>query len=73
MQEMQETPVGSRGWEDPLNEERATHASIPWTEGPGGLQFTELQCYFAKIVSRKSQVLLIEMPGTSILIKGCKP
>ena len=31
------------GWEDPLEEGMATHASIlawriPWTEGPGGLQ-----------------------------------
>ena len=73
MQEMQETQLGSLGWEDPLDEERATHASIPWTEGPGGLQSLDSQCYFAKIISRKSQVLLIEMPGTSIPIKGCKP
>ena len=32
---------GTLGWEDPLEEERATHASafawrIPWTEEPGG-------------------------------------
>ena len=31
------------GWEDPLEEEMATHSSIlawriPWTEQPGGLQ-----------------------------------
>ena len=31
------------GWEDPLEEEMATHSSIlvweiPWTEEPGGLQ-----------------------------------
>ena len=36
--------VGSiPGWEDPLEEELATHSSIPawripWTEEPGGLQ-----------------------------------
>ena len=35
--------VGSLGWEDPLEEEMATHSSIlaweiPWTEEPGGLQ-----------------------------------
>jgi len=40
---MQETWVQSLGWEDPLEEERATHSSIlaweiPWTEEPGGLQ-----------------------------------
>ena len=36
MQEMQESPVWSLGWEDPLEEEMATHSSIlawkiPWT------------------------------------------
>ena len=40
---MQETPVQSLGWEDPLEEEMATHSSIlaweiPWTVKPGGLQ-----------------------------------
>ena len=40
---MQETQVGSRGQEDPLEEEMATHPSIrawkiPWTEEPGRLQ-----------------------------------
>ena len=34
--------VQSLGWEDPLEKEMATHASIlawriPWTEEPGGL------------------------------------
>ena len=42
MQEMQETRVQSLGWEDPLEEEMATHPSIlawriPWTEDPGRL------------------------------------
>ena len=42
MQEMQEMRVGSLDWEDPLEEEMATHSSIlawriPWTEEPGGL------------------------------------
>ena len=40
---MQETQVQSLGWEDPLEEEMATHSSIlawriPWTEESGGLQ-----------------------------------
>ena len=40
---MQETWVGSLGWEDPLEEEMATYSSIlawrvPWIEEPGGLQ-----------------------------------
>ena len=42
---MQETQVGSLGWEDPLEKEVATYSSIlawkiPWTEEPGGLQST---------------------------------
>ena len=45
---MQETWVQSLGWEDPLEEDMATHSSIlawriPWTEEPGGLQSMELQ------------------------------
>ena len=36
------------GWEDPLENEMATHSSIlawriPWTEEPGGLHFMGLQ------------------------------
>ena len=43
VQEMQETWVRSLGWEDPLEEEMATHSSIlawkiPRTEETGGLQ-----------------------------------
>ena len=39
--------VRSLGWEDPLEEEMATHSSIlawriPWTEEPGGLWSMEL-------------------------------
>ena len=48
VQKTQETQVQSLGWEDPLEEENATHSStlawrIPWTEEPGGLQSLELQ------------------------------
>ena len=44
MQETQEPWVQSLGWEDPLEEEMATHShvlawEIPWTEEPGRLQF----------------------------------
>ena len=43
-----ETQVPSLDWEDPLEEEMATHCSIlawriPWTEEPGGLQSLGLQ------------------------------
>jgi len=42
---MQETWVRSLGLEDPLEKKMAIHSSIlawtvPWTEEPGGLQFT---------------------------------
>ena len=45
---MQETGVPSPGWEDPLQEEMATHSGIfarktPWTEEPGRLQSIGLQ------------------------------
>ena len=45
---MQKIRVQSLGWEDPLEEEMATHPSIlawetPWTEGPGGVQSMESQ------------------------------
>ena len=41
--DIKETQVRSLGWEDPLEEDMATHSStpawrIPWTEEPGGLQ-----------------------------------
>ena len=41
--QVQERQVRSLGWEDSLEEEMATHCSIPawgipWTEEPGGLQ-----------------------------------
>ena len=46
VQQMQATWVRALGQEDPLEEEMATRSSIlaweiPWTEEPGGLQFTE--------------------------------
>ena len=48
MQEMHETQVQSLGWEDPLQEETASHSSIlarriPGTEKPGGLPSTGLR------------------------------
>ena len=45
---MQEVQLQSLGWEDPLEEDMATHSSIlaweiPRTEGPSGLQSMGLQ------------------------------
>ena len=42
LQETQEMRVQFLGWEDPLEEEMATHSNIPawgtpWIEEPGGL------------------------------------
>ena len=44
IQDTQYTWVQSLGWEDPLEKEMATHASIlawefPWIEEPGGLLY----------------------------------
>ena len=40
---IQDTQIGSQGWEDPLEKGMTTHSSIlawrlPWTEEPCGLQ-----------------------------------
>ena len=48
VQETLEIQVQSLSWEDPLEEGMATHFSIlacrvPWTEDPGGLQYTGSQ------------------------------
>ena len=48
VQELREARVRSLGWEDPLEEGKATHSSvlawrIPGTEEPGGLQSRGLQ------------------------------
>ena len=48
IQELQKTQVPSLGWEDPWEEEMATHSRIlawrvSWTEEPGGLQSKGLQ------------------------------
>ena len=45
---MQETQVGSLGWEDPLKKEMATHSStlawkVPWMKEPGRLGSMGLQ------------------------------
>ena len=48
VQETKKTPIRSLDWEDPLEEDMASHSSflawtIPWTEEPGGLPSMELQ------------------------------
>ena len=57
---MQETQLQSLGWEDPLEQEIATHSSvlaweIPWTEQPGGLQFLGSQRVRYDLVTTKNK------------------
>ena len=59
---MQEIQVWSLGWEDPLEEEMATHPSIlsweiPWTEEPGGLRFMESQRVRYDLTTKHQQVV----------------
>ena len=69
MQEIQNTRVRSLGWEDPLEEEMATHSSIlawriPQTEEPGGLPYrvvksrTQLSMQARKLGGRKKTTKL---------------
>ena len=55
LQESSEMWVCSLGWQDPVEEEMATHSSIlaweiPWTEEPGGLQSTGSQTVGLKVI-----------------------
>ena len=61
---MQETWVWSLSWEDPLEEEMATHSSIlawkiPWTEEPGRLQSIGLQRVWHNLATETSMLLLL--------------
>ena len=58
---IQETQVGSLGWEGPLEEEMATHFSIlawriPWTEEPRRLQSMGLQRVGRNLVTKHSHL-----------------
>ena len=53
--------VQSPGWEDPLEQEMATHSSIlawkiPWTDEPGGLQSMGLQRVKHDLVTEQQQL-----------------
>ena len=59
-QETQKMWVQSLDWEDPLEEEMATHSStlvwrIPWTEEPSGLQSLGIQTV-RQIINQQRQV-----------------
>ena len=59
---MQETPLQSLGWEDPLEEGIATHSSMlvcrnPWTEEPGRLQSMESQKSWTQLSDQHTYTL----------------
>ena len=60
---MQETWVCPLGWEDLLEKEIPTlgflHGKIPWTEGPGRLQFTGCQRVVHDLVTKQQRLLSI--------------
>ena len=63
---MQEIWVRSLGWEDPLEEEMATHSSIlswkiPWTEESGGLQSTGSQRVGHDLATKQQQQMAISL------------
>ena len=76
MQEMQETWVRPLGWEDPLEEEMATHIStlawrIPWTEEPSRLQSIGSQRWTQlKQLSTHADTRMVALSGTTALIWG---
>ena len=68
MREMEEARIQSLGWEDPLEEETATHSSIlawkiPRTEETGGLWSMGLQ--------RVGHDLVIKPPPLGNLLAKC--
>ena len=75
---MQETQAWSLIWEDPLEKEMETYASmlawrIPWTEEPGGLHSMRLQRVRDDLVTdqptnKRSEMLIFKKDDTSILL-----
>ena len=54
--------IQSLGWEDPLEKEMATHSSIlawkiPWTEEPGGLQFSRFTRVSCDLMTEQQQMI----------------
>ena len=63
---MQAIWVRSLGWEDPLEEEMATHSSIlswkiPWTEESGGLQSMGSQRVGHDLAPKQQQQMAISL------------
>ena len=75
---MQETQFQSLGWEDPLEEELATHSSIlawriPWTEEPGELQSEGLQRVGHDLVTEHAHTKLLRTFPLFILFTSLDP
>ena len=63
-------PVGSLGWEDPLEKEMAAHFSIlawkvPWTEEPDGLQTLGSQRVRHNLATKPPPLETRLLPGLS--------
>ena len=78
---MQETQIGSLGWEDPLEEEMATHSSvlawkIPWTEESALAGYSPWGCKeLGHGLATKPPPVpgsRKEIKGSYILLSGCK-
>ena len=70
---MQETRVQSLGWEDPLEEEMATHSSIlawkiPWTEEPGSLWVTKSWTWLKRLSMHAQSAFRLLASKT---VRGC--
>ena len=68
---MQEIQVRSLGWEDPLEKGMTTHSSIlayriPWTEEPGGLQWSLRMVPLPLFKYQK--VYILQLPMCDILL-----
>ena len=76
MQEIQETRVGSLGWEDALQREMATHSSIlswkiPRTEEPGGLQsWGQKQLEITEHAHTPTDVVLTHVSGPILIMES---
>ena len=71
MQETQEMRVQFLGWEDPLEEEMATHSSIlvwevPWTEEPDALQSKGSQRVRHNQTTKHLLTLPLELPSNTL-------
>ena len=63
---MQETRVQSPGWQDPLENEMATHSGIlaweiPWTEEPDILQSMGSQRVGHDLTTKQQQIIIYDI------------